>query len=166
MTTTNFKGNPVKLVGNMPAVGTKAAPFELVKNDLSRTKLSDYSGKRVVLNIFPSIDTGVCAASVRKFNEEASKLSNTVVLCISKDLPFANARFCGAEGISNVETLSTFDSADFDTNYPIKMTEGPLQGLIARSVIVLDEAGTIIHTELVDDIVHEPNYEAVMSKLG
>jgi thiol peroxidase len=166
MTTTNFKGTPVKLSGDMLAIGTKAPDFELVQNDLSRTKLSDYTGKRVVLNIFPSIDTGVCAASVRKFNEEASKLNNTTVLCISKDLPFANGRFCSAEGISNVDTLSTFDSADFDANYPLVMTEGPLQGLNARAVIVVDEAGTIIHTELVDDIVHEPNYDNVMEKLG
>lgn len=160
-----FKGNPIHTNGNLPKVGQKAPEFTLVKNDLSRTSLSEYAGKRVVLNIFPSIDTGVCATSVRKFNEQAANLDNTVVLCVSKDLPFANGRFCGAEGISNVVTLSDFDGGVFGTNYEAQMIDGPLKGLLARSIVVVDETGNVIHTELVDDIVNEPNYDAVLNVL-
>jgi thiol peroxidase len=160
-----FKGNPIHTNGNLPQVGQKAPEFTLVKNDLSRTSLSEYAGKRVVLNIFPSIDTGVCATSVRKFNEQAANLDNTVVLCVSKDLPFANGRFCGAEGISNVVTLSDFDGGVFGTNYEAQMIDGPLKGLLARSIVVVNENGDVIHTELVDDIVNEPNYDAVLNVL-
>lgn len=161
----NFKGNPVHTNGNLPKVGEKAPDFTLVKNDLSRASLSDYKGKKVVLNIFPSIDTGVCATSVRTFNQDAANLENTVVLCVSKDLPFANARFCGAEGISNVETLSDFDGGSFGSNYEVQLVDGPLKGLLARSIVVINENGEVTHTELVADIVNEPNYSAAISAL-
>lgn len=160
-----FKGNPIHTNGNLPKVGNKAPDFTLVKNDLSRTSLNDYAGKNVILNIFPSIDTGICATSVRTFNEKAAELENTVVLCVSKDLPFANGRFCGAEGISNVETLSDFDGGSFGTNYEVQMTDGPLQGLLARAIVAVNGNGEVIYTELVDDIVNEPNYEAVFKAL-
>lgn len=160
-----FKGNPIHTNGSLPKTGQKAPDFSLVKNDLSRTSLSDYAGKRVVLNIFPSIDTGVCATSVRTFNEKAAGLENTVVLCVSKDLPFANARFCGAEGISNVETLSDFDEGSFGTNYQAQLIDGPLKGLLARSIVAINENGEVVYTELVDDIVNEPNYDAVLEAL-
>lgn len=160
-----FKGSPVHTNGNLPETGQKAPDFTLVKNDLSRTSLSDYAGKKVVLNIFPSIDTGVCATSVRTFNERASGLENTVVLCVSKDLPFANGRFCGAEGISNVETLSDFDGGSFGTAYEVQMTDGPLKGLLARAVVAVNEKGEVVYTELVDDIVNEPDYDAVLKAL-
>lgn len=160
-----FKGNPIHTNGSLPQAGQKAPEFTLVKNDLSRVSLSNYAGKKVVLNIFPSIDTGVCAASVRTFNEKAANLDNTVVLCISKDLPFANARFCGAEGISNVETLSDFDGGIFGENYQLRMIDGPLKGLLARSVVAINENGEVVYTELVDDIVNEPDYDAVLKAL-
>lgn len=160
-----FKGSPVHTNGNLPETGQKAPDFTLVKNDLSRTSLSDYAGKKVVLNIFPSIDTGVCATSVRTFNERAAGLENTVVLCVSKDLPFANGRFCGAEGISNVETLSDFDGESFGTAYEVQMTDGPLKGLLARAVVAVNEKGEVVYTELVDDIVNEPDYDAVLKAL-
>jgi len=162
MSELKFKGNPIHTTGNMPQAGEKAPDFELVKNDLSRVKLSDYTGKNVILNIFPSIDTGVCATSVRKFNQDAANLPNTAVVCISKDLPFAHSRFCGAEGISNLDMLSSFDNDDFEVNYKLTMADGPLKGLFARSIVVVNPAGEVVHTELVDDIVHEPNYEAAM----
>lgn len=162
MSELKFKGNPIHTTGNMPQTGEKAPNFELVKNDLSRVKLSDYAGKNVILNIFPSIDTGVCATSVRKFNQDAANLPNTTVVCISKDLPFAHSRFCGAEGISNLDMLSSFDNDDFESNYKLTMADGPLKGLFARSIVVVNPAGEVVHTELVDDIVHEPNYEAAM----
>lgn len=157
MATTNFKGNPVNLNGEMPPVGSKAPDFTLVKGDLSETKLSDYAGKKLILNIFPSIDTGVCAASVRNFNKVASEKGVTV-LCISKDLPFAQSRFCGAEGLNNVITASDFRGT-FANDYGLTMNDGPLKGLIARAVIVLDENGTVTYNELVPDITQEPNYE-------
>lgn len=161
----NFKGNPIHTNGNLPKVGEKAPNFTLVKNDLSRVSLSDYKGKNVVLNVFPSIDTGVCATSVRTFNQEASQLENTIVLCVSKDLPFANGRFCGAEGITNVETLSDFDGGGFGNDYEVLLIDGPLKGLLARSIVVVDASGTVVHTELVDDIVNEPNYAAAIDAL-
>jgi thiol peroxidase len=158
-----FKGNPINTSGNMPKVGQLAPNFELVKNDLSRVKLSDYAGKYVILNIFPSIDTGVCAMSVRKFNQDAANLPNTKVVCISKDLPFAHSRFCGAEGIENLDMLSSFDENQFELNYQLTMMDGALKGLFARSIVVVNPSGEIVHTELVDDIVHEPNYETAMN---
>ena len=157
MATTNFKGNPVNLNGEMPPVGSKAPDFTLVKGDLSETKLSDYAGKKLILNIFPSIDTGVCAASVRNFNKVASE-KGVMVLCISKDLPFAQSRFCGAEGLNNVITASDFRGT-FANDYGLTMNDGPLKGLIARAVIVLDENGTVTYNELVPDITQAPNYE-------
>ena len=147
----------------MPSKGSKAPNFELVKNDLSRVSLNDYLGKNVILNIFPSIDTGVCAASVKKFNENAASLPNTKVVCVSKDLPFAHSRFCGAEGIENLDMLSSFDNDNFESNYKLTMSDGPLKGLYARAVVVVNSAGEVVHTELVDDIVNEPNYEAAMA---
>lgn len=165
MSELKFKGNPIHTNGNLPKVGQKAPDFTLVKNDLSRASLSDYEGKKVVLNIFPSIDTGVCATSVRTFNQKASELDNTIVLCVSKDLPFANGRFCGAEGISNVETLSDFDGGVFGSNYEVQMVDGPLKGLLARSIVALNEKGEVVYTELVDDIVNEPDYDAVLKAL-
>lgn len=160
-----FKGNPIHTNGNLPKAGEKAPDFTLVKNDLSRASLDNYAGKNVILNIFPSIDTGVCATSVRKFNEKAAELENTVVLCVSKDLPFANGRFCGAEGIANVETLSDFDGGVFGKNYQVQMTDGPLQGLLARAIVAVNGKGEVVYTELVDDIVNEPNYDAVLKAL-
>lgn len=161
----NFKGNPIHTNGNLPAVGSKAPAFTLVKNDLSRATLADFAGKNVILNIFPSVDTGVCATSVRKFNEKAADMANTVVVCVSKDLPFAFGRFCGAEGITNVVTASDFDGDTFGTNYQVKMTDGPLQGLLARAIVAINANGEVVHTELVDDIVNEPNYDAVIAAL-
>lgn len=160
-----FKGNPVNTNGELPSVGSKAPEFSLVQTDLSELSLGDLKGKRVILNIFPSLDTGVCAASVRHFNKDAAGLKNTIVLAISKDLPFAHARFCTTEGIENVRTLSVFRSADFENKYGAVMVDGPLKGLLARAVILIDESGNIAYTELVPEIAQEPNYEAVLSKL-
>ncbi len=165
MATTAFKGDPVQTVGDLPAQGDPAPDFSVTGSDLSDIKLSDLSGKRVVLNIFPSIDTGVCATSVRKFNELAAGLDNTTVLCVSADLPFALGRFCGAEGIENVQTGSVFKSS-FGADYGVTMTDGPLQGLLARSVVVLDAEGNVIHSELVPEITQEPNYDAATAALG
>ncbi|MBP8066582.1 MAG: thiol peroxidase [Flavobacterium sp.] len=160
-----LKGNPVNTVGELPQVGSKAKDFSLVKTDLSTTSLADFAGSKLVLNIFPSIDTSTCATSVRKFNEKASTLPNTKVLCISRDLPFAMNRFCGAEGLDNVINLSDFRDASFGNEYGLTITDGPLQGLHSRAVIVLDENGVIKHTELVADIVDEPNYDNAIAAL-
>lgn len=162
MATVTLKGNEIHTNGNIPSVGESLANFTLVASNLSEKSLTDFAGKRIVLNIFPSIDTGTCAASVRHFNTDASQLENTAILCIAKDLPFALNRFCGAEGISNVETLSAFRSSDFDA---ITFTDGPLKGLLSRVVIVADENGKVIHTEQVAEIVDEPNYEAALAVL-
>ena len=160
-----LKGNPIHTLGILPAIGTKAPEFTLIKNDLSEAKLSDYKGKNVVLNIFPSLDTPTCAASVRHFNAEASNLDNTVVLCVSKDLPFAQARFCGAEGLDNVETLSDFRDGNFGKSYQVEITDGPLAALESRAVVILDEEGTVVYTEQVPEIVDEPDYEAALAVL-
>jgi thiol peroxidase len=160
-----LKGNKINTIGNLPALGTQLPDFKLVKNDLSNATLADYAGKRLVLNIFPSLDTGTCAASVRYFNQEASSLENTVVLCISKDLPFAQARFCGAEGLDEVETLSDFRSGDFGRDYKVEIVDGPLAGLESRAVIVADETGKIIYTQQVSEIVDEPDYKPVLAAL-
>ena len=166
MATVTFKNSlTVKLNGNLPAVGTQAPNFKGTKTDLSDVHLEDYRGKRVVLNVFPSIDTGVCATSVRRFNAEASKLDNTVVLCISKDLPFAQARFCGAEGLDKVIPLSTFRCNCFTDGYGLLQTDGPLRGLLARAVVVIDTDGKVLYTELVPEITEEPNYEAALAVL-
>lgn len=149
----------------MPQVGVIAPDFTAVKASLAEAKLGEYRGKKVVLNIFPSIDTGVCAASVRRFNKVASEMADTAVLCISKDLPFAQARFCGAEGLANVETLSAFRGDSFEKGYGLLMTDGPLQGLLARAVVVIDKDGKVVYTELVDDITHEPDYDRAIAAL-
>lgn len=160
-----LKGNAINTIGELPKVGSKAPDFKLVKNDLSEGTLSDYKGQRLVLNIFPSLDTGTCAASVRHFNAEASKLENTSVLCISKDLPFAQARFCGAEGLNDVHNLSDFRTGKFGKDYGVEIVDGPLAGLESRAVVVVDEKGTVIYTEQVGEIVDEPNYDAALKAL-
>lgn len=154
-----FKGNAVNTNGQLPAVGSKAPDFKLVGAGLNEISLADYKGKRVVLNIFPSLDTGVCATSVRQFNKWVSDKENTVVICVSKDLPFAQSRFCGAEGLSNVITASDFRYNNFATDYGVLMTDGALAGLMARSVVAIDENGNVTYTELVPEIVQEPVYE-------
>lgn len=164
MATITFKGGNIKTVGNLPAVGTKAKDFTLVGTDLSDKSLSSYKGKNVILNIFPSVNTGVCATSVRKFNEEAASLQNTVVLCISKDLPFAQADFCAAQGIKNVEMLSDFRT-NFGEEYGVQMIEGPLKGLLSRSVVVINANGDIVYEEQVPEITQEPNYSAALKAL-
>jgi len=165
MATVTLKGNEIHTLGSLPANGTTAPDFTLVKNDLSTTSLSDYKGQKVVLNIFPSIDTGTCAQSVRQFNQEVAELDNTAILCISKDLPFAQARFCGAEGIDKVETLSDFRDGNFGKAYHVEFTDGPLQGLHSRAVVVVDENGTVTYSEQVPEIVDEPNYKAALEAL-
>ncbi|MEA4981181.1 MAG: thiol peroxidase [Paludibacter sp.] len=159
MATVTFKGNEVKTSGQLPAVGTQAPDFKLVGSGLNEISLADFKGKRVVLNIFPSIDTGVCATSVRKFNQWASNQDNTVVICVSKDLPFASGRFCGAEGLEKVITASDFRYNNFATDYGVLMTDGPLAGLMARSVVALDENGKVIYKQLVPEITQEPEYD-------
>ena len=159
-----LKGNPINTIGNLPEVGSKASEFSLKTVALATNSLSDFIGKNVVLNIFPSVDTGTCATSVREFNKQAAELENTVVLCISKDLPFAQARFCGAEGIENVVMLSDFANGS-GKDYGLEITNGPLANLHSRVVIVLDKNGKVIHTEQVSDIVDEPNYEAALNAI-
>jgi thiol peroxidase len=158
-------GNPINTNGSLPQVGSKATDFQLVKSDLSVATLADYAGSKLVLNIFPSIDTGTCATSVRTFNAKASALENTKVLCISRDLPFAQKRFCGAEGLENVENLSDFKEGSFGKNYGLEIVDGPLAGLHSRVVIVLDENGIVKHAEQVGEIADEPNYEAALASL-
>ena len=165
MATITLKGNPVHTAGNLPETGQNAPDFWLVKSDMSELRLSELNGKRVILNIFPSLDTDVCAASVRKFNEKAAGLDNTVVLAISNDLPFAMGRFCSAEGIRRVITLSAFRNPSFGKEYGVEITDGPFAGLLARSVLVLDEQGKVIHSQLVPEIAQEPDYEAALSVL-
>ncbi len=160
-----LKGNPIHISGNIPSKGDAAPDFVLTKTDMSDVSLKDFTGKKTVLNIFPSIDTPVCAMSVRKFNEEASKLGNTVVLCISEDLPFAQARFCGAEGIKNVVLLSDMRKRDFGKKYGLEIVDGPIAGLLARSVIIIDENRKVKYTQLVPEIAQEPDYEAVLQAL-
>lgn len=162
---TKFKGSDVKLIGSFVEVGTKAPDFELVKGDLSNLSLKSLAGKRVILNIFPSLDTAVCATSVRKFNEKAGSLENTVVLAISKDLPFAQSRFCTTEGIENVIPLSDFRYSKFDEVYGLRMENGPLAGLLARAVVVIDEKGIVKYTELVPEITQEPDYDKALAAL-
>lgn len=165
MSSVTLKGNPIETVGTLPAVGTQAPAFELVKTDLSLVTLSDFQGTKLVLNIFPSIDTPTCATSVRKFNESAASLKGVNVLCVSADLPFAAARFCGAEGIDHVDTGSSFRSS-FGDDYGLTFKTGPLVGLLSRAVLVLDENGKVLHAEQVAEIADEPNYEAALAVLG
>lgn len=160
-----FANNPIRVEGTFPKMGTKAPAFSLVDKDLNDVSLSDFANKKKVLNIVPSLDTPVCAISTRKFNEEASNLSNTAVLIISADLPFAMSRFCSTEGLDKVIVLSTMRGADFMKNYGVAIADGPLAGITARAVIVLDEADNVIHAELVPEIKDEPNYEAALAAL-
>ncbi|AXU95088.1 MAG TPA: thiol peroxidase [Erwinia persicina] len=163
--TVHFQGNPVSVDGQLPAPGQAAKPFTLVAKDLSDVSLSHYAGKRKVLNIFPSIDTGVCATSVRKFNQLAGEVDNAVVLCISADLPFAQSRFCGSDGLSNVVTLSTLRGSEFKKDYGVAIVDGPLNGLTARAVVVLDEQDKVIYSQLVSEITTEPDYDAALASL-
>lgn len=165
MAKVTLKGSEIHTIGSLPVIGDKALDFELTKTDLSSVFLSDYSGKKIVLNIFPSVDTGTCARSVRKFNEEVAKLDNTKVLCISKDLPFAQAGFCGAEGIENVEMLSDFRDGNFGKAYNLEFADGPLQSLLSRVVVVLNENQEIVYTEQVPEIVDEPDYKAALEAI-
>lgn len=164
-TSVTLRGAPVTLKGAFPSVGQDAPEFTLVSKDLKDVSLKDFAGKRKVLNIVPSLDTAVCATSARKFNEAARRLDNTAVLVISADLPFAMNRFCVAEGLSNVTTLSLMRGRDFMRNYGVEIADTALGGLAARAVLVLDENNRILYTELVDDITHEPNYEAALAAL-
>lgn len=165
MANVTLMGNPIEVVGNFPQVGDVVADFTLVNNGLENVSLASFAGKRKVLNIFPSIDTGICATSVRVFNQKAANLENTVVLCISADLPFAQARFCGAEGIENAQTLSTFRHKEVHQQLGVDIQSSPLAGLTSRSVIVLDENNRVLHSELVSEIKQEPNYETALSVL-
>jgi len=165
LASTKLGGNPVSLAGEFPVKGVAAPDFTAVNQDLSEISLGSFENKRKVLNIFPSIDTDVCATSVRKFNEKAAGLENTQVICLSQDLPFALKRFCGAEGIDNVVSGSLFRDQGFTRAAGVLITDGPLQGLTARAVIVLDENNTVLHAELVDDIKNEPDYEAALAAL-
>jgi thiol peroxidase len=158
-------GNPINTSGELPKVGSKAIDFKLVKGDLSIATLADFAGSKLVLNIFPSIDKGTCATSVRKFNEKASALANTKVLCISRDLTFAQSRFCGAEGLENVINLSDFNTGAFGKDYGLEISDSVLAGLHSRVVIVIDENGVISHTEQVGEIANEPNYDAALAVL-
>jgi len=159
------RGSPVQISGELPKVGSKAPAFKLVGGDLSDVTLETFAGKRKVLNIFPSVDTPTCATSVRKFNAQANELNNAVVLCISTDLPFAQARFCGAEGLENVKNLSTMRGADFMQAYGVAIADGPMVGLTTRAVVVLDENDNVLHSELVPEIGQEPNYDAALAVL-
>jgi len=165
MANITLKGNTIHTSGDLPAVGSQAADFELVAKDLSRKTLADFAGQRLVLNIFPSLDTGTCAASVRYFNQAAGQLDDTKVLCISRDLPFAQARFCGAEGLDNVITLSDFETGAFAKDYGLLITDGGLKGLCSRVVIIVDADGKVTYTQQVPEIVDEPDYDAVMEAL-
>ncbi len=159
MATVKFKGNDVHSIGSLPEVGSQAPDFTLVGSGLQEIHLADYKGKRVLLNIFPSLDTGTCAMSVRQFNKWVSDKENVVVICVSKDLPFAQSRFCGAEGLTNVVTASDFRYNSFANDYGVLLTDGPLKGLMARSVVALDENGKVLYTEQVSEITNEPSYD-------
>ncbi len=162
MATITLKGNPLNTVGNLPAKGSLSPEFKLVKTDLSVVTPADLKGRKVILNIFPSLDTDVCATSVRKFNAEASKLENTIVLCVSKDLPFASKRFCSVEGLENVVTGSDFRDGSFGRNFGVTIADGPLAGLHSRAIVVLNENSQVIYSEQVPEIVQEPNYDAAL----
>lgn len=160
-----FQGNPITVLGDLPQKGDAAPDFELVNADLGSVSLKDFAGKRKVLSIFPSIDTGVCQAQARRFNEEADKLDNTVTLCISKDLPFAQGRFCAAEGLRNIVTLSNFRGSDFGQDYGVEIADGPMKGLFARGVVVLDENNVTLYASLAPEITQEPDYAAALETL-
>ena len=166
MANITLQGNPIETVGDLPGLKTQAPEFTLTRTDLSDCSLGDFAGQTVVLNIFPSIDTSVCASSVRRFNAEASSLDNTVVLCVSADLPFAHQRFCEGEGLDKVIPLSVFRSPGFGKDYGVTITDGPLAGLLSRAIVIIDNAGRIIYTEQVPEIAQEPDYEAALKILG
>ncbi|UTH75245.1 thiol peroxidase [Chromobacterium sp. IIBBL 290-4] len=165
MATVTLRGNAVEVAGKLPAQGEQAPALQLTGGDLAEVTLANYAGKRKILNIFPSVDTPTCATSVRKFNEKAAGLADTVVLCVSADLPFAQKRFCGAEGIENVATLSTFRNPAFAEAYGVKLASGPLAGLTARAVVVLDANDKVLHSQLVGEIADEPDYAAALAAL-
>lgn len=165
MTKITLKGNQIKTIGKLPKIGKKAPKFKLVNTDLSISKLKDFKGKKILINIVPSIDTGICAASLRKFNQTAAGMENTVVLNVSKDLPFAHSRFCAAEGIENAVTLSDFVKGKFGRKYGVTIKTGPMKGLLSRAVVVVDENGRISYTEQVPEIAQEPDYEAALEAL-
>ena len=165
MATITLKGNPIQTLGELPAKGTQAPDFELAKSDFSTATLKDFKGSRLVLNIFPSLETSVCAASVRRFNKEAANLNNTKVLCISRDLPLTQAHFCGAEGLNNVTTLSDFATHQFGKDYQVEITTGPWAHLLSRAVVVLDENHKVIYTQQVPEIAQEPDYESALAVL-
>ncbi len=166
MATITFKGNPVSTVGELPAVGSRAPDFALAKGDLSDARLADYAGKNVVLSLFPSIDTSVCATAARRFNEAVGERTDAVVLCVSADLPFAQGRFCAAEGLKHVEPLSAFRSPEFGRAYGVGIADGPLRGLLARAVVVVDPSGKVVYTEQVPEITREPDYAAALRALA
>lgn len=166
MSTVTLHEKPITVDGAFPSVGSKAPAFKLVNGDLADVSLADFAGKRKVLNIFPSVDTPVCAKSVRRFNEMAGKLDNTVVLCISADLPFAQGRFCGAEGLDNVTALSAMRGREFLKDYGVAIADGPFAGIAARAVVVLDAEDKVVHAELVGEIAEEPNYDAALKALN
>ncbi|WP_396589716.1 thiol peroxidase [Allomuricauda sp. R78024] len=165
MASITLGGNPANTVGELPSTNTTAPSFKLTKSDLSEVSLSDYTGHKLVLNIFPSVDTGTCAKSVRQFNEEAAKLENTKILCISKDLPFAQARFCGAEGIENVDMLSDYKTGSFGKEYGVAFADSAFATLLSRCIVVIDQNGKIVHTEQVAETADEPNYKAALEAL-
>lgn len=165
MATITLQGNTIETAGELPALASQAPAFTLTKTDLSECSLEEFSGKNIVLNIFHSLDTSVCAASVRRFNTEASSLKNTVVLCISADLPFAHQRFCESEGIKNVITLSSFRSPDFGNDYGVKITTGPLRGLLSRAIVIIDQTGRVAYTEQVPEIVQDPDFTTALNAL-
>jgi thiol peroxidase len=166
MTKITLKGNPVTTVGTLPKTGSQAPNFTLTKADLTDLTLQDYAGKKIILSMFPSVDTGTCAAAARHFNEDAAKLSNTVVLCVSADLPFAQKRFCAAENLQNVTTASSFRHLEFGKNYGVTITDGPLAGLLSRAIVVIDEKGKVIYTQQVPEISDEPDYEEVLDSIN
>lgn len=165
MATINFKGNPIHTEGDFPQVGDQAPDFQLIKADLSEAKLSDFSGKKVIFNIFPSVDTAVCALQLKTFSQKVAAMNDVVLLFASMDLPFALNRFCAAEGVDNAVTTSDFRFHSLAKNYGVKMTDGPLNGLYARATLVINESGEVVYSELVDDVVNEPNYDAAMAAL-
>lgn len=166
MATVTLQGSEIHTIGSLPEAGTMAPEFNLTRGDLSSVALNDYKGKKLVLNVFPSVDTGTCAQSVREFNKKAAELDNARVLCISKDLPFAQSRFCGAEGIENVEMLSDFRDGNFGKAYGLAFSDGPLAPLLSRAVVVIDSHGKVCYTEQVPEIVDEPNYQAALEALA
>lgn len=161
-----LKGNPIQTVGNLPAVGSPAPDFSLTNTDLADISLKDYAGKNVILNIFPSLDTPVCASSIRRFNEEASKVDNTIVVCASLDLPFAHKRFCAAEGIENVVSASEMHTRTFGEDYGVRIANGPLAGIFSRAIVVIGSDGNVKYTEQVPEITEEPNYDAALASLS